>query len=219
MTPATTAPGSSAATPIVHLVEDDESARASTARFLRAAGYVVQTYVAASDFLAREPSDAAGCVILDLCLPDVSGLELQRLLAGDEDPLPVIFLTGEGQVHDSVQAMKSGAVDFLLKTEDGAVLLNAVAQALARNLAERAVRARRRESRIRYDTLTARERDVFAYLISGHLNKQIGFALGIRETTIKIHRRRVLEKMGADSLTQLARMADDLEIAPAPKVT
>jgi FixJ family two-component response regulator len=205
-------------TPIVHLVEDNGSARAATARFLRTAGYAVRTYVTAADFLAAAPIDGPGCVILDLCLPDASGLDLQRLLAASEEPLPVIFLTGEGVVRDSVQAMKSGAVDFLMKTEDGTVLLSAVARALTRNVEERAVRARRRETRLRYDTLTAREREVFAHLISGQLNKQIGFALGIAENTIKIHRHRVLEKMRADSLTHLARMADDLGIASAPPV-
>jgi FixJ family two-component response regulator len=204
--------------PIVHLVEDDDSARVATARFLRAAGYEVQTYAAAAEFLATVAGDVEGCVILDLNLPDTSGLDLQQLLASAAGPLPVIFLTGAAQVHDSVRAMKSGAVDFLMKTEDGALLLNAVARALERNVVERTVRARRRETRSRYDTLTARERDVFAHLIGGHLNKQIGFALGIAENTIKIHRHRVLEKMRADSLTELARMADDLDIAPAAKV-
>ena len=164
----------------------------------------------AADFLATELGDAAGCLILDLHLPDASGLDLQTLLARGEDPLPVIFLTGDARIHDSVRAMKSGAVDFLMKTDDGSSLLTAVAHALERSTAETADRARRREARARYATLTSRERDVFAHLIGGELNKQIGYALGIAVGTIKIHRFRVLQKMGADSLTDLARMADDL---------
>ena len=204
--------------PIVHLVEDDDSARVATARLLRAAGYDVQTYAAASEFLATTPVGTAGCVILDLHLPDTNGLDLQSLLAGGENPLPIIFLTGDARVHDSVRAMKSGAVDFLLKADDdGSGLMRAVDLALARNASESAERARRRETRGRYATLTARERDVFAHLIAGELNKQIGFALGISVGTIKIHRFRVLKKMGADALTDLARMANDLGIEPAGK--
>jgi FixJ family two-component response regulator len=213
----TSASEGDASTPVVHLVEDDESARVATARFLRAAGYVVRTYRSAADLLATVTGDTAGCVILDLRLPDANGLDLQRTLAAGEDPLPVIFLTGAGQVHDSVEAMKSGAVDFLMKTDEGAVLLNAVRQALARNASERTLRARRREIRGRYDTLSHREQEVFAHLISGELNKQIGHALGIAVGTTKIHRYRVMAKMGAASLTELARMADDLGIAPAAK--
>ena len=119
-------------------------------------------------------------MILDLHLPDTNGLDLQSLLAGGEDPLPIIFLTGNAQVHDSVRAMKSGAVDFLLKADDdGSGLMRAIDLALARNASESAERARRRETRARYATLTSRERDVFAHLIGGEMNKQIGFALGI----------------------------------------
>lgn len=218
MTPAQP-PASAATAPSIHLVEDDESARVATARFLRAAGYAVQTYAAAAEFLAAGPIGGPGCVILDLHLPDASGLDLQVALTHGEDPLPVIFLTGQGQVHDSVQAMKSGAVDFLMKGDDGEALLTAVANALTRDAADRVVRLRCREAARRYATLSARERDVFAQLINGQLNKQIGYALGIAEGTIKIHRYRVLQKMGADSLTDLARMADDLGIAPAAKLT
>jgi FixJ family two-component response regulator len=201
--------------PIVHLVEDDDSARVATARFLGAAGYVVHSYGSAADFLGKPSGEEAGCVILDLHLPDASGLDLQRLLAVGDESLPVIFLTGDAQIHDSVEAMKSGAVDFLLKTDDAAVLLSAVSRAVARSTAERAARARRREARARYATLTGRERDVFAHLIGGALNKQIAFALGISLGTMKIHRGRVMKKMGADSLPDLLRMADDLEIPPA----
>jgi FixJ family two-component response regulator len=203
------------AMPIVYLVEDDDSARVATARFLGAAGYRVQSYASGADFLAKAPGDEAGCVILDLHLPDASGLDLQRFLAVGDESLPVIFLTGDAQIHDSVEAMKSGAVDFLLKTDDGAVLLDAVSRAVARSTAEREARARRREARARYATLTGRERDVFAHLIGGALNKQIAFTLEISLGTTKIHRGRVMKKMGADSLADLLRMADDLAIAPA----
>jgi FixJ family two-component response regulator len=179
--------------PVVHLVEDDEPTREATARFLRAAGYVVRTYATAPEFLGASPTSAPGCVILDLQLPGPSGLAVQEILARASDPLPIVFLSGRGEVSDSVRAMKGGAVDFLTKTADGPALLDAVSRALARDLGER---------------------EVFAHLISGQLNKQVGFDLGISEHTIKIHRGRVLQKMEAKSIADLVRMAADLDIEP-----
>jgi FixJ family two-component response regulator len=200
--------------PVVHLVEDDEPTREATARFLRAAGYVVRTYATAPEFLGASPTSAPGCVILDLQLPGPSGLDVQEILARASDPLPIVFLSGRGEVSDSVRAMKGGAVDFLTKTADGPALLDAVSRALARDLGERMGRAHRRDVRARYERLSSREREVFAHLISGQLNKQVGFDLGISEHTIKIHRGRVLQKMEAKSIADLVRMAADLDIEP-----
>ena len=202
----------------VHVVEDDPSMRQATARLLRAAGHVVRTYGTAAEFLAELPNGEPGCVILDLQLPEQSGLEVQQALARMDNPLPVVFLSGRARVSDSVQAMKAGAVDFLTKTADAALLLEAVSRALARNEHERAERGRRRVLDARYDRLSPREREVFAHLISGQLNKQVGFDLGISEQTTKIHRHRVLEKMQADSIAELVRMAADLGIAPVGSV-
>jgi FixJ family two-component response regulator len=203
-------------TPVVHLVEDDQSAREATARFLRAAGHVVKTYSTVAEFMSA--SRGPGCVVLDVRLPGPSGFDLQDTLARSEDPLPVVFLTGHGEVPDSVRAMKSGAIDFLNKSVDGAVLLEAVARALARDDEDRRIRERRRELQKRYERLTPRERDVLAHLISGQLNKQVGYDLGISERTIKIHKYRVMAKMEADSLIDLARIATDIGIAPSGKV-
>ena len=143
---------------------------------------------------------------------------MQRTLAQLEDPLPVIFLSGQGDVPDSVEAMKGGAVDFLTKTADGAQLLDAVSRALDRDAEDRRRRGRLRELHARHATLSPREREVLAHLISGQLNKQVGFDLGISEQTTKIHRHRVLEKMRAESIADLVRMASDLGIAPVGSV-
>jgi len=199
---------------IVHLVEDDAATRRATARLLNAAGYVVRTYADGAEFLAAQ-AKGPGCVVLDLQLPGLSGLEVQRRLAEAEESLPVVFVTGHADVADSVQAMKCGAVDFLTKTASGRRLLEAVAAAVLRDRETRKHREHLNALRARYGRLTVREREVLAHLISGQLNKQIGFDLGISEQTTKIHRHRVLEKMHADSIASLVRMATDLQIAPA----
>jgi FixJ family two-component response regulator len=202
----------------VHVVEDDPASRDATTRLLRAAGHFVRTYSSATDFLDGFDELRTGCIVLDLRLPGPDGLELQRILAASGNPLPIVFLTGYGEVPDSVRAMKSGAVDFLDKMSDARVLLDAVSRALMKDDEERALRAKRAGLRARYGRLTPRERDVFAHLISGQLNKQIGFDLGISEETVKIHRHRVLVKMEADSAVDLARMATDLAIPPIGSV-
>jgi len=202
---------------VVHVIEDDESSRVAASRLLRGAGYVVSVYASGEEFLAAPPT-AGGCIVLDLHLPGSSGFDLQERLLTADNPLPIVFLTGQGDVPKSVRAMKAGAVDFLTKPVDAPVLLDAVARAIVRDVESRAVRMRRHEIRDRYKLLTPREREVFAHLISGQLNKQVGFDLGISERTTKIHRRQVLEKMEADSIADLVRMAADLDIAPAGKV-
>jgi FixJ family two-component response regulator len=200
--------------PIVHVVEDDRATREATARFFRAAGHQVRTYATASEFLELAPTNTPGCVVLDLDLPGLSGLELQRALVSREDPLPVVFLSGRSEVPQSVEAMKQGAVDFLMKTVDGSELLAAVSRAIARDDADRAERNRLRALRDRHGRLSPREREVLAHLISGQLNKQVGFDLGISEQTTKIHRHRILEKMQAHSIPDLVRMASALGIVP-----
>jgi FixJ family two-component response regulator len=200
------------------VVEDDSSTRTATVRFLRAAGHAVRGYATPAEFLAAVPARTPGCVVLDLRLPGSSGLDVQKALSKLDDPLPVVFLSGQGEVSDSVEAMKGGAVDFLMKTADGAQLLDAVARALDRDSAERRRRGRLRELHARHATLSPREREVLAHLISGQLNKQVGFDLGISEQTTKIHRHRVLEKMRAESIADLVRMASDLGIAPLGSV-
>lgn len=166
----------------------------------------------------NDPPTGSGCIVLDLNLPGHSGLELQERLLSAENPLPIVFLTGHADVPKSVRAMKAGAVDFLTKPVDVPVLLDAVARAIARDMESRTVRARQSEVRARYNLLTPREREVFAHLISGQLNKQVGFDLGISERTTKIHRHQVLEKMEADSIADLVRMAADLGIELTGKV-
>jgi FixJ family two-component response regulator len=204
-------------TPLVHIVEDDESSGTATARVLRAAGLSVQLYGSAPQFLANLPA-SHGCIVLDLSLPGPDGLELQERLANTDDALPVVFLTGHGDVPKTAQAMKAGAVDFLTKPVDAPALLEAVARALAQDSANRAVRARRRAARERYERLTPREREVFAHVISGQLNKQIAFDLGTSEHTIKVHRQRVMEKLEAESVPDLVRLAEDLGVSPAGSV-
>ena len=202
--------------PVVHLIEDDESTRVASSRLLKSAGYLVRVYASGTEFLANPPQ-GAGCLLLDLRLPGPNGLELQEQLAKTENPMPIVFLTGHGDIPQTVRAMKGGAVDFLTKPVDAPVLLEAVARAVARDADNRAVRARQDQARTRYGRLTPRECEVFAHLISGQLNKQIGFDLGITERTTKIHRQRVLSKMEADSIADLVRIAGDLGINPEGK--
>jgi FixJ family two-component response regulator len=204
--------------PVVHLVEDDVSARKATARLLRTKGLAVRTYETGVEFLRALPMRMPGCVVLDLRLPGPSGLEVQHTLAQGDEPLPVVFLTGEGDVPTSVQAMKGGAIDFLTKTVDSRELLDAIGRALAQDAENRRRRCRQRDLRARYERLSPREREVLAHLISGQLNKQVGFDLGISEQTTKIHRHRVLEKMEASSIAELVRMATELGIAPVGHV-
>ena len=201
--------------PIIHIVDDDEATRKATSRLLAAAGYAVHSYASGDEFLAATPSHAPGCVILDMRMPGRSGLELQTALAQREDPLPIIFVTGHGEVHDSVQAIQRGAIDFLIKPTEPEALLDAVARALARDQADRATRIHQRDVQKRYARLTEREREVFVHLISGQLNKQVAADLSISERTIKLHRARIFEKLEVDSMAALVRIAVDLGVAPS----
>lgn len=192
--------------PVVHVVDDDPSFLQAISRRLEAAGFDVEPFTSAEAFLARR-SDFEGCAVVDLKLGGLSGLELQEALVGTADPLPVIFLSGHGDVHSSVRAMKRGAVDFLTKPVSGDDLVDAVRRAIALDASARAERRTLREVRSRHERLTPREREVFTLVARGMLNKQIAAELGTSERTIKAHRARVMEKMSAQSVTDLARMA------------
>lgn len=200
---------------IVHIVDDDELIRKGTVRLLTAAGFDTRTYGSARDFLDAIEPDAAGCVILDMRLPDQNGLELQAALTKREVPLPIIFMTGFGEIPDTVRAIQHGAIDFLIKPVDGDVLIAAVSRALAQDVASRAVRERQESLRNRYERLTPREREVFLHLIRGQLNKQVAADLDITERTIKLHRASILEKLEVSSMAELARLAADLGIDPS----
>lgn len=193
-------------TPRIFLVDDQAAVRKAMERLLTSAGYEALAYESAQAFLASGMCDAPGCLILDLAMPAMDGLALQKALAGSL--LPVIFLTGHGDVDSSVRAMKAGACDFLTKPVDASVLLAAVQAALDQNRKARAERADCDELRARMDSLTPREAEVMALLIEGKLNKQIADHLGIVEKTIKVHRARVLAKMKVRSSTALVRLVD-----------
>jgi FixJ family two-component response regulator len=201
---------------VVHVVDDDAGMRKGLCRLLEASGYEARAYASAGDFLLADPVDAPGCVLLDLRMPGPSGLELQQALARRRDPLPVIFLTGHGDVASSVQALKAGASDFLTKPVDSRTLLAAVESALAGDAARRAERDELRALRARYQTLTPREREVFAHVVAGKLNKQTAIDIGAAERTVKAHRAQVMEKMQVGSLAELVRVASRLSLPRLP---
>jgi len=201
-------------TPIVHVVDDDDAFRAAVTRLLEAAGYAVRGYRTAGDFLIARPGDVPGCLLLDVNLPGPSGLELQAALAEQGIALPIVFLTGYGDVPGSVRAMKAGAVDFLEKPVEREPLLAAVREAIARGADARATGERLRQLRGRYETLTPREREVFAGVVAGRLNKQIAAAIGAAERTVKAHRAQVLAKMDVGSVAELSRIATELGLVP-----
>jgi FixJ family two-component response regulator len=200
----------------VHVIDDDDDARKGTARLLEAAGLHARTYATATAFLAAVAPDMTGCIILDLQLPDLNGLELQTALADRSVTIPIVFVTGHGQIPDTVRAIQHGAVDFLTKPVDGHVLLAAVQQALAQDAASRDSRAHQLTLRSRYERLTPREREVFLHLIGGQLNKQVAADLRITERTIKMHRASIFQKLEVNSMAEMARLAVELGIAPAP---
>ena len=197
-------------TPVIHVVDDDKSFRTALARLLRASDYEVLTYANAGDFLLRPPEAAPGCILLDVRMPGPSGLTLQEALAAQPEPLPVIFLSGHGDVPTAVRAMKSGAVDFLTKPVERKALLEAIESALARDAEARAARERLRVWRNRYNGLTAREAEIFERVVSGKMNKEIADELGAAERTIKAHRANVMQKMEVGSVAELVQIAEAL---------
>jgi two-component system response regulator FixJ len=204
----------STAVPIVHLVDDDASFLAATSRLLRSSGLAVKTFPSASEFLAARDVAAAGCAVVDLQMPGLNGLDLQLALGRTRNPLPVIFLTGQGDIPTSVRAMREGAEDFLTKTAPKAALLHAIQHALARDAREREERARRREIGARFEKLTKREREVLSHVVRGRLNKQIAGDLGIHERTVKLHRTSITTKLRAPSVAELTRLAHEAGLLP-----
>jgi FixJ family two-component response regulator len=202
-----------AQSPTVHVIDDESSVRTAIARLLDAAGYRVQVYASAGDYLLAHRGDEPGCIVLDLHMPGPNGLQLQDALARQTHALPVVFLTGYGDIPTSVRAIKAGAVDFLTKPVDRDALLDAISTALARDSRARAGGEQLEDWRRRFATLTAREAEVFEKVVAGKLNKVIAAELGTAERTVKAHRARVMEKMGAGSLAALVHLADAMQAA------
>jgi FixJ family two-component response regulator len=198
--------------PIVFLVDDDPRVREALCSLISSVGLRVAAFGSAAEFLAFEKPDAPSCLILDLQLPDVNGLELQRELAGGEAP-PIVFITGHGDIPSSVRAMKAGAIEFLSKPFGEEELLQAIHAALALDRAARRQRSELAELRKSYSLLTPREREVIPFVVAGFANKETGAELGTSEITIGVHRGQIMRKMGARSLAELVRMADKLGIA------
>ena len=201
---------------MIFVVDDDASMREALQRLLRSVGLQVTTFASAREFLDHRGADAPGCLVLDVRLPGLSGLDLQRELAAAQLDLPIIFITGYGDIPMTVQAMKAGAVEFLTKPFRDQDLLDAIQQALERDRVARAQRTEMAELRERFDALTPRERDVFGLVVTGLQNKQVAAALGTSAITIKRHRAQVMHKMRVTSLAELVRIADHLGL-PSPK--
>jgi len=200
------------ADPIVFVVDDDPLIRDGLRSLIKSVGLHVETFGSSREFMQRRPSDAPSCLVLDVRLPGLSGLDLQRELNESEFQIPIIFMTGHGDIPMSVRAMKNGAQEFLTKPVRGQDLLDAVQQAIARDRAARRERAKMADLRMRFDSLTPREREVLDLIVAGLLNKQIAGELNIEEVTIKSHRAHIMRKTHAESLAHLVRMNEELKI-------
>jgi FixJ family two-component response regulator len=196
----------------VFLVDDDPSVRKALTRLLKSAGYEVEAFASARDFLDHPPGDGVACLVLDIRMPGLSGIDLQRHLNKSNSLLPVIFITGHGDIPTSVNAMKAGAADFLPKPLKEKDLLTAIEQALVRSAREHAARSEVNQIQQRVASLTPREREVLERVVLGQLNKQVAYDLGTVEKTIKVHRARVMQKMGVESLADLVRVAERVGI-------
>jgi len=210
----------SQATPVVFIVDDDVSVRESLESLVRTMGWQPRTFGSAQEFLGRPHVDAPSCLLLDVNLPDLSGLDLQKRVAGERIDMPIIFITGYGDVPMTVQAMRAGAAEFLTKPFNDEVLVAAIRQAIERSVATLDEAMALRALRERHASLTRREQEVMALVVAGRLNKQVGFELGISEITVKAHRGRLMEKMKAASLPDLVTMAARLRSVrePAPSI-
>ena len=203
------------AKPIVFIVDDDISVRESLETLIGFVGWQAETFATAEDFLAQPRSTTPCCLVLDISLPDLNGLELQKLIAPDRLDMPIIFITGHGDIPMTVQAMKAGAVEFLTKPIDDDALLSAIRHAIERSSAALGDENEMQALRDRYASLTPRERDVMKLIVAGMVNKQVGLKLDISEITVKAHRGKVMQKMKADSLADLVKMAVRLGLTPA----
>ena len=201
--------------PIVFVVDDDISVRESLELLIQFAGWQPEIFASAEDFLTHPRTATPSCLVLDVSLPDLNGLELQKLIASERTDMPIIFITGHGDVPMSVQAMKAGAVEFLTKPFDDEVLLSAIRHAIERSAAVLEDQAELTTLRSSFESLTPRERDIMLLVVAGMLNKQIGVQLGISEITVKAHRGKVMQKMKADSLADLVKTAVRLGLTPA----
>ena len=201
--------------PIVFVIDDDASMRRALSYLLQSAGYKVETHSSAEEFLRREHYDGVGCIILDVRMPGLSGMDLQEKLMGSDYRMPIIFLTGHGELSMGVEAMKKGAIDFLTKPCDDEQLLGAVHSAIEKDRQARGSYNEKQEIRGRIELLTPRENEILRYVISGMLNKQIALKLGIAEQTVKIHRGRIMEKLCAESVADLVRLAGKAGIEPS----
>src|SRR3954468_2613925 len=204
------------ATPIVFVVDDDVSVRGSLELLIGSAGWKPETFASAQEFLSSPRVLAPSCLVLDVSLPDLNGLELQERIAGDRSEMPIIFISGYGDVPKTVRAMKAGAVEFLVKPFNDDDLLSSIRQAIERSQSTLAAQSEVRELRRRLASLTPRECEVMNLVVTGLLNKQVGAKLGISEITVKAHRGKVMEKMRAESIADLVKMAGRLDSGTAP---
>ena len=201
--------------PIVFVVDDDVSVRESLELMIKFAGWQPETFASAGEFLARPRTSLPSCLVLDISLPDLNGLELQKMIASERTDMPIIFITGHGDVPMTVKAMKGGAVEFLTKPFDDEVLLSAIRHAIKRSAAVLDEQSEMMTLRSNYESLTPREQDVMRCVVAGMLNKQIGMKLGISEITVKAHRGKMMQKMKAESLADLVKTAVRLGLTPA----
>ena len=202
----------------VYVVDDDVSFLSSIERMLRASGYTVKSFASAADFLEQQATQPPACVVADLQMPGMNGLGLQRTLAQSDNPIPIVFLSGEGDIPATVRAMRNGAEDFLTKTAPKEALLAAIERALQRDARERKDRVRKRELQMRFAQLTTRENEVLKYVLRGRLNKQIAADLGINERSVKRHRTSLMRKLGIKSVAELVALAREAgwSVATAP---
>jgi len=201
--------------PTVFIIDDDPSVRKSLSRLLRSVGHVVETFPSAEAFLTREHFDGIGCIILDVQMPGLSGMDLQVELSKAEYGMPIVFITGHGDIPMSVEAMRKGAVHFLTKPFDDDELLRAIGEAIERDRKAKSKQTEVQDIRRRVSLLTPREYEILRYVITGMLNKQIALKLNIAEKTVKVHRGRIMEKLRVDSVAELVRLAEKTGIEPS----